>query len=422
MQHQSEKAPLDEVMMAMDVVDTLRHQKLLVERELSSDAREQKLIDRLRKLYASQGIEVPDSILAEGVKALAEDRFTYQPPAAGIQASLARIYIGRGRWARRIGLLLLALILVWGSWMLFITLPESRRITSEVGQFNNEISTAATSLQQTKKQLQRLHQILEGPVAEASGEYSQAIGLVRRRAGQSLEEAGNFIRSAEELGPVSELTVDDYEQESAAMRQQLERRGELISKAQASLAETEKTLGHLSRLEVLPSELAAEQDAIKEIAREEEAKETAQSEYENALAALSTGDIDAALGAYARLQSLRNQLTSSYSLRIVSEPNQRSGVWRVPESNPGAKNYYLIVEAVDASGNPLTLPVLNEEDGATYVVTKWGLRVARSVYQRVAADKQDDGIIQMRRIGSKNSGFLEPKYSISTSGATITSW
>ena len=91
MQRQSEKAPLDEVMMAMDVVDTLRHQKLLVERELNSDTREQKLLERLRKLYASQGIEVPDSILAEGVKALEEDRFTYQLPPPGIQTALARI-------------------------------------------------------------------------------------------------------------------------------------------------------------------------------------------------------------------------------------------------------------------------------------------------------------------------------------------
>jgi len=69
---------------------------------------EQKLIERLRKLYASQGIEVPDNILAEGVKALEEDRFTYKPPAEGIQTSLARIYIERGKWSRRLGAAALA--------------------------------------------------------------------------------------------------------------------------------------------------------------------------------------------------------------------------------------------------------------------------------------------------------------------------
>ena len=422
MRQQPEKAPLDEVMMAMDVVDTLRHQKLLVERELNSDSREQKLLERLRKLYASQGIEVPDSILAEGVKALEEDRFTYQPPAPGIQTALARIYVGRGRWARRIGLLLLALILVWVGWMLFVTLPESRRISTEVSQFNVEAGNLSTSLLQTKKELQRLQAMAKDQAVETSGDFSYAVEQTRRRLGQALREAGDLIRSAEELGPVRELTVDDYERGSTAMRQQLQRRGELAGKAQALLAETEKAMERLSRLDVLPSELAAEHTAVREIAREKEAQEVAQLEYENAIAALRAGDVDTALGAYARLQSMRSQLASSYSLRIVSGPNQRSGVWRVPASNPGAKNYYLIVEAIDAKGNPQRLPVLNEEDGATYVVSKWGLRVSRSVYQRVAADKQDDGIIQKRKIGSKKSGFLKPKYSISTSGATITSW
>lgn len=421
-QPQSEKAPLDEVMMAMDVVDTLRHQKLLVDRELNSDEREQKLIERLHKLYASQGIEVPASILAEGVKALDEDRFTYQPPSAGIQTALARIYIDRGRWMRRFGLLVLALILVWGGWMLLVTMPESRRISSEVSQFNAEISADATSLQQTKQRLLRLQERLKKPGAESTGEFSRAIERARRQAAQSVEKADAFIHTAEELGPVSKFTADNYEQESPVIRQQLDRRGEMTSKAQASLAEAEKILGHLSRLEVLPSELAAEHAAINDIAREKEAKEIAQREYKNALAFLRAGDIDSALGAYSRLQSLRHQLASSYTLRVVSDPNERSGVWRVPESNPGAKNYYLIVEAMDANGRPLTLPIINEEDGASYSVSRWGLRVARSVYQRVAADKRDDGIIQMRRIGSKKSGFLKPNYSISTKGATITSW
>ncbi|MEJ2604942.1 MAG: DUF6384 family protein, partial [Gammaproteobacteria bacterium] len=35
----SREAPLDEVMLAMDVVDTIRHQELIVERELRSGER-----------------------------------------------------------------------------------------------------------------------------------------------------------------------------------------------------------------------------------------------------------------------------------------------------------------------------------------------------------------------------------------------
>jgi len=304
-QPSTDKAPLDEVMMAMDVVDTLRHQKLLVDRELHSGDREQKLIERLRKLYASQGIEVPDSILAEGVKALEEDRFTYKPPEEGIQTSLARLYIQRGKWSKRLGAAALALTVLWGGWYAAFQVPESRR---------------------------------------------------------------------------------------------------------------------LDRLDALPAELVAERDAIISIARNNEAKESAGTRYQTAMAALSTGDSDTALNTYKSLQSLHNTLASSYRLRVVSQPGERSGVWRESKEIRGVKNYYLIVEAIDSSEKPMTLPVMNEEDGKTSSVDKWGLRVSHSLYQQVAADKQDDGIIQKRRVGVKKSGYLEPEYSISTTGAKITSW
>ena len=71
------KRPLDDVMLAMDVVDTLRHRSQMVERELSQDGRDDALKERLRKIYASQGIDVPDHVIAEGVRALKEDRFVY---------------------------------------------------------------------------------------------------------------------------------------------------------------------------------------------------------------------------------------------------------------------------------------------------------------------------------------------------------
>jgi hypothetical protein len=105
----AEKAPLDEVMLAMDVVDTLRHRQDLVERELAGDAREKQLIEKLREIYHHQGIEVTDAVLAEGVKALDESRFTYTPPKPSFGVSLAKLYVGRKKWgpaALAIGLIL----------------------------------------------------------------------------------------------------------------------------------------------------------------------------------------------------------------------------------------------------------------------------------------------------------------------------
>jgi len=106
------KAPLDDVMLAMDVVDTLRHRQDLVTRELSEEAREAQLIEKLRQIYHEQGIEVSDAILKEGVAALDESRFVYTPPKPGLGTTLARIYVGRRKWGP--AALAIALILAIG--------------------------------------------------------------------------------------------------------------------------------------------------------------------------------------------------------------------------------------------------------------------------------------------------------------------
>ena len=95
---EADTAPLDDVMLAMDVVDTLRHNQDLVTRELSEGNREQQLIDKLREIYRQQGIEVPDHILKEGVAALSQSRFAYTPPKPGLGTTLARLYVARRRW------------------------------------------------------------------------------------------------------------------------------------------------------------------------------------------------------------------------------------------------------------------------------------------------------------------------------------
>src|SRR6185436_15880603 len=88
---------LDELMMAMDVVDTIRHRELLVERELDQGLRDDQLRDRLREIYKGQGIEVPDRVIDDGIKALKESRFVYVPPKPGLAVSLATMWVNRAR-------------------------------------------------------------------------------------------------------------------------------------------------------------------------------------------------------------------------------------------------------------------------------------------------------------------------------------
>jgi len=89
---------LDDLMIAMDVVDTIRHRDDLVRRELNEPERESDLIDRLRDIYRQQGIEVSDSVLKEGVRALKESRFTYVPAPRSWKRTMLEAWVGRRRY------------------------------------------------------------------------------------------------------------------------------------------------------------------------------------------------------------------------------------------------------------------------------------------------------------------------------------
>src|SRR3954454_22006791 len=114
---------LDDVMIAMDVVDTLRHRDDLVRRELNEEGRESDLIARLRKIYRDQGIEVSDQVLADGVKALKDSRFVYTPPPAGWKRTLFTLWANRETHGKRVGVALALLVAVFVGHYIFVSRP-----------------------------------------------------------------------------------------------------------------------------------------------------------------------------------------------------------------------------------------------------------------------------------------------------------
>ena len=297
-----DKQPLDDIMLAMDVVDTLRHQQLLVKRELDTDDRDQKMLQRLREIYAAQGIEVPDHVLQQGVDALKEGRFVYQPPASSFQVWLARLYISRGRWGKPVLLVAGLILVLWLAYYFFVS----------------------------------------GPAGQAR--------------------------------------------------------------------------------DALPGQIQAQYEQLLEQAEWETAIERSESLLLEGKSALQRQEMDEARQVLERMAVLQRDIELEYDIRISSHPGGRSGVWRIPDANTMARNYYIIVEAVSRYGNLETVPVLNEEDGKVYRVKEWGLRVDEELFDRVAEDKTDDGIIQDNRFGVKKRGYLAPQYLMPTTGAAITRW
>ena len=300
---------LDELMLAMDVVDTLRHQEAVAEREIAQDGRDEGLKERLRRLYESQGLEVSDRILDEGIAALKESRFTYERTPAGLSRTLAGLWVRRGRVMAGIA----TLIVLFGMW----------------------------------------------------SAYSSWITHSREQAAEA---------------------------------------------ARIELTET------------LPANAKKAEEAAMAEARTKAAQDRVQQLYRDATLALARADAPAARVAVASLETLRQSLVQTYQLRIVTRQGERSGVFRIPDANTRARNYYLIVEAVTPDGKLLSFPIRNEETNETTVVSRWGVRVPQATYEAVRDDKMDDGILQNNILATKPRGALKPVYEMPVSDGAITKW
>ncbi len=349
----------------MDIVDTIRRRERMVQRELDAEGREIDLKERLRKIYAAQGIDIPDHVLEQGVAAIKEDRFVYKPAAPGFPRTLATLYVTRN---------------AWGKWLLGAIAAV---MIAAAGYYAAVVAPAA----RLPGRIEALHAQIAGITEDAEA---------RTQAGQ-IREAGLAAVQRGDAGN-ARAAIASLE----ALHQRLEQMDAL-----------RRVEGQ--RIETVHAQIA-------EIAQEPEARTQAGQIREAGLAAVQRGDAGNARAAVASLEELLGLLEQDYTLRVVNRPGEYSGVYRIPDLNEQARNYYVIVEAIDSRGNVLTVPILSEETGATERVKAWGLRVDEDVFNAVANDKKDDGIIQNNRFGEKKRGRLTADYTMPTTGAAITAW
>jgi hypothetical protein len=421
-ERQSGEIGFSEVMLAMDVVDTLRHERSLVERELQSEDREGELIAKLRKIYADQGLEVSDEVIAQGVRAMREERFTYQPPKAGLKTTLARIYVNRGRWAKRMAILILALAALWVGYRYLIVMPAERGRVRLASELNNQAAEQQEQAKALQGRITAANSELEGALQSVPQSVVAPVNRLADQARQAMASAMRQLDAFEKLPPVKAIDADNAEARSEVARRQLDERKNFLDRAQNDLAGAQAAVASIREFKGGFEDLdSLRADALKE-ARERGLPEKIEALYNSAISALQAGNLETARTARQALVLTRDMLRQEYTLQIVSRPGTPSGVWRYPVGSQTARNYYLIVEAVTPSGQRLKLPITSEEDGKVRVASEWGLRVDQRVYEQVRQDKMDDGIVNRKIVGAKKRGYLTPEYRVSTSGATITDW
>ena len=200
----AESAPLSDVMLAMDVVDTLRHNQDLVTRELAGEAREKQLIDKLREIYHQQGIEVSDAILKEGVAALGESRFVYTPPKPSLGVTLARLYVGRKRWLPAGFALFLLLLVGFGGYFLVWKPYQDGQAEQARIELAEKLPAEMDALYQTIFEETKVQSATRD--AEAARERGKRAAAEGNRAG-ALEAIGDLTRIRDTLRQEYQLRV-----------------------------------------------------------------------------------------------------------------------------------------------------------------------------------------------------------------------
>ncbi len=412
---------LDDVMLAMDVADTLRHNQQLVERELDADARDEALREKVKHIYASQGIEVSDAVIAEAVQSLRDQRFAYTPPPPGLTTRLWHLYIDRGKWGKRIGAVFAALLAAWGIHWGVVEAPKQRALSREIQQMEAGFAADREQVRRLRERAARLHQRLQ-EVPQAPDTLRDTADSLRQQATTALQESDRLLTSAAGLEPEGALTSDGFADRKPVVEKRIAEQKTLLTQAEEQLTQATANIDLLEGLPEIPKTLDNLRTEVNDIAREPAARAAAETLHRDGIAALKEKNAAKAQAAIASLRKLLATLRQTYTLQVVSRPGEKSGVWRYPDINRSARNYYLIVEAIGPDGKVLEMPVRSEEDGSLKRVRKWGLRVDRRDYERMARDKQDDGIIQHRQVGAKKRGYLKPEYQVATTGATITEW
>ncbi len=418
-----EDVQLTDVMLAMDVVDSLRHEESLVNRALNADERERVLLERVRDAYAAQGIEVSPETLAAGVQALAEREFQYTPPPDGVATRFFRAWTRRASIGKGIGVIALIAGVIGGGYYGFVERPAAARLAASATELNTKIDLAGVDIRTLD---QRRLSLSEALTEARKISQPQAVELAAARsldqAEAAIDDAARSLQDASALAQTGRFNADNMDTIGATGRAQLDNQLRLLATAETELDAAETAVAAVRELAQLPARLASIRDEAAALAVPTSADRDIAELFAAGMTALSQGDAASAAQRVTDLEDVLAELEQSYDISVVSRPGERSGVIRAPESNLAANNYYLIVEALDRSGRALTVQVRSQEDGSVRRVRAWGIRVGQSVFERIRADKEDDGIIQSRVVGRKERGYLDPTYRIDVDDGLIHQW
>lgn len=462
---------------AVAVIDGMRHRTLVVNEHLNLRERRAEAAAKIQAYYQSQGVTVDGEIVERGVSEYFDRRLTFEAPRLGFWTSkLATAYITRRRWRGPAAGIFLACgaIIVSG-----VLLHRHRQESALLDLKGKVVQVEATRTRQAEE-IQQISRSLDALAAEAGAAGITAGNRIAKTAQDTLAGAKTRLDAMTVPRVTAEtMAIDRQRVEGLAtaaveidqpiriaatkqkeLRELLDANGRLgdlehladfknvagkflavatstqlareaIASADASGVPAAVTavssaldaysrVGQLGEAERAARAIEQEFAAMHLTDSERSVVATLASAFTSAVGALDQKAAAAALNDYRQLLAFAK---TPVTLNITNRPGVKSGVERNYKAS-GGKTWYLIVDVTDPAGRLVPMLVRNSENSRQAFASTFGVRVDSAEYQRVKSEKQKDGHIRDRQIGSKPAGSLVVKFGARTSESPdlITAW
>ena len=380
-----------EVLRVMDAAQVIHERQAALEEHESFDR--EAMIRDIQLMYEELGDLVDTRTIEKALDEYLSRRYAFEPAPAGLRRSLALMYIGRGWIAKRVlAPTAAAAVLVWGG-LQTVDVARQRAFAGESDAFRAEVAALVARSGTARGRLDAL--IATDLPPDFPAVDAGAVSADIREAGRTLAAADEM------LATLAAAAADDLDRTGLEnLRAAAQRASVQLDLARDGMTGADARILRHARLLTYEPEADRLHAAVVAAAVEDVALERAAALRATAERQLAARDADG-LGETVRLYEELHALVAAECEIVVT-----GGVWRYSNDDPGIRNHYLLVRALGSDGQPVPFPIRNEETGVTRPVSVWGERVPQEVYDRVGADRRDNGIIDDEEFGFKRRGFI----------------
>ncbi|ROL74540.1 DUF6384 family protein [Pseudomonas vranovensis] len=467
--------PLSEQLGAMAFVDELRHQQMQVQEHLDLPKRRAEVAARIRTYYQNHNIAFDEALIEQGVREFFARRLMFEaPPLSWRQKLLSKASMARSQLFKLV-LAIIAAALITQCTRIVHDSGITVEIENSARDLRRHDEDVRADIQLKHEQLKQWQQKAQ---AQPDAAVSRILDQVRQTL-PPLEQSfasdvPQFVNKANRDNVKTLVTMHEAQIEQARKAVSSARAAfttvEGIYQQRDNLARLLAMPAYLEGLKPFPTLKALAESADRQLlqvndgdtlkaASQQVAKldleieriaywleqSTLRDQLQQRLQAMPL-----AAGDRAQLQALLAQANNSLheqnvpqaryqlehlkqmldfaavplTVQIVDRTGIKSGVERCydpagcnrGEDTDKGKSWFLVVEATDAGGISVEVPVTSAETGKQRWARLFAVRVSQAEYLKVKVDKLDDGHIDDRMMGSKAANSLTLRFNQRTTG------